>query len=156
MSSSYGKKFEIKFKEDFLKVENSTLDRLYDTTNGFKSISQISDYIGYIKPNIFYLECKSIEGNTFPFSNLTQYDKLKSKVGIPGVRTGVIIWFIDHQKVLYVPISSITKMKDDNKKSVNIKMLKDNLYNIVEIPSEKRRVFLDSDYSILTTLEEGW
>ena len=36
------------------------------------------------------------------------------------------------------------------------KMLKDNLYNIVEIPSEKRRVFLDSDYSILTTLEEGW
>ena len=156
MANNYGKKFEIKFKEDFLKVPNSTIDRLYDTTNGFKSVSQISDYIGYIKPNIFYLECKSIEGNTFPLGNLTQYDKLKSKVGVPGARAGVIIWFIDHEKVLYVPISSITKMKDDNKKSVNIKMLKDNLYNIVDVPSKKRKVFLDSDYSVLTILEEGW
>ncbi len=155
MALNYGKQFEQKFKEDFLKVPNATLDRLYDTTFGYKSISQICDFIGYIEPNIFYLECKSTQGNTFAISKLTQYDKLKEKVGIPGVRTGVIIWFYDHGKVIYVPISTITKAIADNKKSINIKMLDEKLYNLIEIPSKKRRIFLDSDYSILTTLKEG-
>src|SRR5574344_2565653 len=94
-----GKQFEQKMKIDFLKtIENSTIDRLYDTVNGYKTISNISDFIGYSFPNIFYLECKSHYGNTFPLANLTQYDKLKAKVGIHGVRAGVIIWFIDHDR----------------------------------------------------------
>lgn len=156
MSNNKGKAFEAKFKADFLKtVEGSTIDRLYDTTNGYKTISNISDFIGYCYPNIFYLECKSHEGNTFPFHNLTQYEKLKCKVGIRGVRVGVVLWFRDHDKVLYVPISSITKMMEDGKKSINIKMLEEKVYNIIDIPSEKKRVFLDSDYSCLTKLEDG-
>ena len=155
MGINRGKQFEQKFKEDFLKLEGASIDRLYDTMNGYKSISQISDFIGYLFPHIFYLECKSIHGNTFPLTNLTQYDKLKYKVGIKGVRVGVIIWFTDHDKVLYVPISSITQMKNDCKKSINIKMLEDKKYFILDIPSIKRRVFLDSDYSVLSKLEEG-
>lgn len=155
MAQNYGKQFEQKFKEDFLKVENASLDRLYDVMFGYKAISQVSDFIGYIYPNIFYLECKSTHGNTFSLEKLTQYDKLLTKVGIKGVRTGVILWFVDHHKVLYVPISSIRKMKEDGKKSVNVKMLSENEYFILEIPSKLRRTFLDSDYSILTTLTEG-
>ena len=155
MALNYGKQFEQKFKEDFLKVPNATLDRLYDTTFGYKSISQICDFIGYIEPNIFYLECKSTQGNTFAISKLTQYDKLKEKVGIQGVRTGVIIWFYDHSKVIYAPISTITTLIADGKKSINIKMLGEKLYNLIEVPSKKKRVFLDSDYSILTTLKDG-
>jgi len=54
-----------------------------------------------------------------------------------------------------VPISTITKLKEDGKKSVNVKMLDDNSYNIIEIPSVKKRVFLDSDYSCLMNLKEG-
>ena len=106
MALNRGKQFENKFKEDFYKtMSNCSLDRLYDTTNGFKAISQVCDFIGYKQPNIFYLECKSHEGNTFPLNNLTQYNKLVAKVGIPGVRAGVIIWFIDHDRVIYVPIN---------------------------------------------------
>jgi len=151
-----GKQFENKVREDWIKsVKGSTIDRLYDPTAGYVAISNISDFIGYCYPNIFYIECKSREGNTFPFQNLTQYEKLKDKVGIKGVRAGIILWFIDHDKVLYVPISSVTKMKEDGKKSINIKMLDEKLYNIYEIPSVKKRIFLDSDYSILTTLKEG-
>lgn len=156
MANNKGKAFEIKFKNDFLQtVKNSTIDRLYDSTSGYKSISNISDFIGYCYPNIFYLECKSHLGNTFPLANLTQYDKLVGKVGIPGVRAGVIIWFIDHDTVCYVPISTITKMKQDDKKSVNIKMLDTNEYDIIKIPSIKKRVFLDSDYSVLLKLIDG-
>lgn len=62
---------------------------------------------------------------------------------------------IDHDVVLYVPIATFTKLIQDGKKSFNIKMLEDQTYPHVVIPSEKRRVFLDSDYSCLANLEEG-
>lgn len=150
-----GKQFEQKFKEDFLKIPGSTIDRLYDTMYGYKTISQISDFIGYVFPNILYIECKEHKGNTFPLSNLTQYSKLKEKVGIPGVRAGVIIWFFDHDKILYVPISTITKMIDCDKKSINIKDLNDDEFIIYNIPVVKKRVFLNADYSVLKNLKEG-
>ena len=80
--------------------------------------------------------------------------KLISKVNNPGVRTGVIIWFKDHDKVIYVPIKTVTKMKKEGKKSINIKTDLDN-YRIFKIPGKKKRVFIECDYSILTTLEDG-
>jgi hypothetical protein len=92
MALNRGKAFENKFKEDFLRtVPDCSLDRLYDSVSGFKAITNISDFIGYSYPNIFYLECKSHKGASFPFSNLTQYDKLVCKVGIKGVRVGVVL-----------------------------------------------------------------
>lgn len=91
MANNYGKKFEAKFKEDFKKVPGADITRLYDTTNGFKSISNVSDFIGYIFPFQYYLEAKSTQGNTFSLSKLTQADKLKEKQGILGVNAGVVI-----------------------------------------------------------------
>lgn len=154
MANNYGKAFEQKFKKDFLKtVPNSTIDRLYDTMSGYKAISQISDYIGYSFPNIFYMECKSHKGASIPFDNITQYSKLLQKVGIPGVRAGVILWLIDKDVVYYIPISTIKQMKKDGKKSVGISAF--GTYNIIEIPSIKKRVFMDSDYSVLLNLKDG-
>jgi len=156
MAVNKGKKFEEIFKGDFIKtMPNCSLDRIYDTTNGYKTISNISDYIGYSYPNIFYLECKSHKGNTWNFVNFTQYDKLKDKVGIPGVRAGVVLWMIEHDLVVYLPVSTVTKMKADGCKSFNVKMLEDKLYNIIEIPSVKKRVYLESDYSCLLNLSDG-
>ena len=155
MPTNYGKAWEQKIREDFIKVEGSTLDRLYDSVSGYKTISNISDFIGYIYPNIFYLEAKSCKGNTFPLTKLTQYEKLKCKVGVPGVRVGVLLWFIEHDTVLYVPVSTVTKMLEDGKKSVNIKMATDDSYNVKVVPSSKRRVFLDCDYSFLKDLVDG-
>jgi len=45
-------------------------------------------------------------------------------------------------------------MKQDGKKSVGIKAIQEG-YNIKIIPSIKKRVFMDSDYSFLLQLEEG-
>lgn len=154
MAYNKGKAWELKFKEDFKKsLPDSTIDRIYDQISNYKNISNVSDFIAYSYPNIFYIECKSKKGNTFPFVNLIQYEKLLSKVGIKGVRAGVILWFIDHDIILYVPISTITKMKEEGKKSVNIKDI-DN-YNIIKIPSVKKRVFSSGDYSVLLNLKEG-
>lgn len=155
MAKNYGKEWEIKVKEDFQKLEGSTIDRIYDTTNGYKNINNISDFIAYLYPCIYYLEAKSCRGNTFPLLNLTQYAKLSTKVGIPGVRVGVVLWFIDHDTCMYVPISTITKLKAEGKKSVNIKMIQDGDYNLKVIPSIKKRVFLDCDYNCLKDLKDG-
>ena len=158
MSLNRGKQFEAKFKSDIIKTfPNCSVDRLLDQQSGYLSITNISDFIMYNYPNIFYLECKSHKGNTFPLANLTQYDKLIQKMGIPGVRVGVVLWMIEKDIVVYLPIKFIKYLKERDYKSFNIKMLEDeNLkQQFLVIPSQKKRVFLDSDYSILMSLEEG-
>ena len=53
MSRDFGKAFESKFKEDFKKTfPNGSLDRIYDSVSGYKSISNIDDFIGYVYPCI--------------------------------------------------------------------------------------------------------
>ena len=155
MAKNRGKQWEVKVREDFMRTfPSGTIDRLYDPEGGRIGVHNISDFIAFYLKNIFYLEVKSKDGNTFPFTNLPQYDKLIKKVGIPGVRAGVIIWFKDHDKVIYAPIKTIQKMIADGKKSININSdLK--LYRLFEIPSIKKRVFLECDYTLLSTLEEG-
>ena len=105
--------------------------------------------IFYKYPFIWYGELKSHLGNTFPIANLTQYDKLICKKGIKGVRAGAIIWFIDHDKVIWVPIETFEYLKLAGKKSINIKMLQDAEYKLLDLPSKKRRTFLDTDYNYL-------
>lgn len=53
MPVNYGKAWEGCVKTDFLKLPNATIDRIYDVTFGYKSVSNICDFIGFIKPNIF-------------------------------------------------------------------------------------------------------
>lgn len=150
MAQNYGKAFEKKFKADWEKsFPEGTIDRIYDPTNGYKTISNVVDFIGYSFPNIMYMECKSHLGNVWPFTCFTQYEKLLSKVGISGVIAGVVLWMIDHDTVVFLPVEEIQKMKADGLKSFHIKMLNEKMYNIIKIPSEKKRVFLDSDYSVL-------
>ena len=156
MADSKGKKFEERFLEDWKEtMPDSSIDRIYDSVSGYKSISNISDFIAYKLPNIFYIECKTTKDSTFNFHKLTQYDKLVEKVGISGVRAGVLIWFYNFDRVLYVPIKTISKMKEDGLKSVNINKIDSSDYRFYNIPSRKLRVFMKSDYSILTTTEEG-
>ena len=152
---SRGKQFEDKFKADFLKLEGVSLDRLFDPVGGYVGIKNICDFIAYKYPNIFYIECKSCNDNTWNFANYSQYEKQLFKVGIKGVRVGVVLWMIKHDTVVYLPTKTIQQMKADNKKSFNIKDLQKDTYRIITIPSIKKRVFLDSDYSVLFDLQEG-
>lgn len=155
MSKDYGKAFEQKFKEDFLKLPGSTLDRLYDVTMGYQTVSQVSDFIGYIYPNLYYIECKAYAGASFPLAKLTQYPKLIQKAGIEGVRAGVVLWLHEKDVVLYIPVKTIQQLRESGEKSVGLRHLNQSKYKTVVVPSIKRRVFLDSDYTILRALEEG-
>lgn len=153
---SLGKKFEEKIKVDF---ENGGgfIYRLRDQRNGYKITSRnISDFFGYRYPNFFILEAKSIRGNTFPIANFTQYDEMIQAPNMRGLYKGVLIWFIDVEKILYVPLKTFTQLKADGKKSVNVKTIQTEGYDVLEIPTKKKRVYLDADYSVLDSLPEGW
>lgn len=156
MAVNKGKQFEERFKKDWeTSFPEGSIIRLYDQMTGYKESSKnICDYICYNHPYQFFIECKSHKGASIPFDKITQYDKMKDVVGVKGVRAGVVLWLYDKDKVFYIPISTITEMKKDDKKSVGLKAVEEG-YNIIEIPSEKLKTFMKSNYSCLMTLKDG-
>lgn len=157
MAQNRGKQWEAKLKEDFSKLPGAYIYRVPDNMSGYRGITGISDFIGYKYPRIFFIEAKTILGNTFPLTNFTQFAKLMSIPNVKGLHRGVMIWFQDHCRVVYIPVLTIDKMKKDGKKSVNIRTIDKEGYEYCDIPSTPKRVFLDSDYSVLLDLpEQGW
>ena len=154
--SNLGKTFENNFKDNWKKCfPQSFIYRLSDQMSGYRyTSSNICDFICFNNKILFLIELKSHKGASLPFVNITQYEKLKGKVGIPGVRAGIILWLYEKDIVMYIPISTITQMKSDGKKSVGLKAIEEG-YNIKIIPSQKKRVFMDSDYSCLCDLKDG-
>lgn len=155
MSINYGKKFEASFLKDWTNCfPNTFIIRLPDQQSGYFGTSRnICDFIAFNK-KLYLLECKSITGNTFPISNLTQYDKLITYKDLVDIKIGIVIWFRDHDKILYIPLSTFEKLIKDDKKSFNIKYLKENEYKSIEIPTIKKRTYLTADYTVLLNEEE--
>lgn len=156
MAINYGKKFEERFKKDWLDTfPESTIIRLYDQMTGYKEFSKnICDYICYIYPNQYFIECKTHKGASIPFDKITQYEKMCTVLGIKGIRAGVILWLYEKDKVFYIPVETIKEMKAQGKKSVGIKAAEEG-FNIIDIPSKKLKTFMKSDYSCLKNLGCG-
>lgn len=147
MSISLGKKFEQRFKEDILRL-GYFIYRLPDQVTGKKTTSaNPCDFFVYCNSVLRMIECKSVRGNTFALSKFTQYDNMKSYMGVNGVVGALIVWFIDKDKVLYIPIETVKMLIDNGKKSININKLDELGENYVDVKSEKKKVFLSSDYS---------
>lgn len=149
--ASRGKKFEDRLKKDWVEtVPGSLCYRLYDTTSGYLGIANAGDFICYKYPNCFIIDAKSIQGNTLPFSDLRQYDKMLEYKNIKGLYVGFIVWFVDHDRVLWIPIQTMEKIKGEGLKSFNIRKMVDPAdYFFLEIPSYKMRTFMKSDYNAL-------
>lgn len=146
MAVNRGKAFEDVVKRDFSKVSNCTVDRIHDQTNGFAGSSNICDFIIYRKPNIIFLECKSCYGNTLNFSNITinQWNGLRNKALSEGVIAGVMIWFIDKDETVFVPIQILDELKGEDNKSFNLKRDID-LEGVIRIQGVKKKVFFTYD-----------
>ena len=149
MPINLGKKFEQQFKSDILRLKYF-IYRLPDQMTGNKITSaNPCDFFVYCKPYLRLIECKSIHGNTFPLSNFTQYDRMMSYVKGSDATGAVIVWFIDKDAVLYIPIETIAALKKDGKKSININRLDELNGKYIDVISEKKKIFLQSDYSFL-------
>lgn len=151
-----GKQFEDKFRKDWEKsFPDSVLIRLPDQMSGYKATSKnICDFIGFNKGILYLLECKSHKGASLPFECLRQLFLMSKYLKVVNVRVGVVLWLYEKDVVYYIPITTILQMKKDGKKSVGIRAVEEG-YNIKIIPSIKKRVFMDSDYSVLSELQEG-
>lgn len=150
------KRFEQQVAKDLSKIDKSLVYRLPDQQSGYYGTSSnICDFIFYRQPNIYFIECKTHRGNTFPLSAFRQYSKMVECVGKQGVRCGVILWMYEHDKIFYIPVSTFTKLINDNKKSFNIKYEGSDIYKSYVIPSEIKRTYRVCDFSLLLDLQEG-
>jgi len=158
MAINKGKKWEVQFEEDWKKCFPNTLCfRLPDQQSYYKGASSNPcDYFCFPGKKLFLMEIKSHKGNTFPFSDLRQYELLKSYKDLKNCICGIILWFIEHNKVIYVHIEELIKMKErDNLKSINIKMLQTKEYEIIEIPCEIKRIYPKCNYIELVKKFDG-
>ena len=147
MAVNRGKKFEEVIKESFLKVPNTSVIRLPDPTQGYLGVRNISDFIVYHYPYQYFIECKSVHGNTLPFSNITknQYEGMLEMDKIKGVKAGIICWYIDKDITLFIPIKTIYIWKTQT----DVKSVPSNIadfdLDVKRISSKKKRVFFDYD-----------
>lgn len=158
MAQNKGKAWEEKFKHDWKKTFPGTfLFRLKDQMTGYKETSgNPCDFLCYPGENkLFMVECKEHKGASIPFTAIPQYDRLLEYKDCKNTFPGVMLWLSEKDKVMWISITEMEKMVKDGKKSIGIKMLTDKSYNIIEIPSEKKRVYLDSDYTVLMNLKDG-
>jgi hypothetical protein len=157
-SANKGKSWEEHFRQDWRKCfPNTFIFRLKDQMTGYKETSgNPCDFFCFPGNNqLFMVECKEHKGASIPFTAIPQYERLLEYKNLPGIYPGVMLWLSEKDKVMWISILEMEKMVKDGKKSIGLKMLKEKSYNIIEIPSVKKRVYLDSDYTILTSLKEG-
>ena len=144
MAQNRGKQFEDVVRQAFEKVPNVSIDRLHDQTTGFRGSQNICDFIVYREPYEYYFECKSVHGNTLPFRNIsaTQWNGLLEKSFIEGVTAGIICWWVDKDRTLFLPIQTLQKLLNSGNVSYRYDW---DSYDVVEIKGKKKRVFFDYD-----------
>ena len=151
MAENLGKLFEAKFKADWKKsFPNTFIYRLKDIMNGYKDTSgNPCDFLCFPGIALFMVECKEHKGASIPFAAIPQYERLLSYKGLPNVYPGAVIWFSEKDIVVWVSIEEMEKMIKNGEKSIGLRMLENKLYNIIILPSIKKRTYMETDYSIL-------
>ena len=152
--SKLPKKFETQVFKAFSEVDGVSIDRIPDQVTKYKgSSTNICDYVVYKQPTLLYLECKTVHGNTLPFSNIrqNQWDGLIEKAKIPGVKAGVICWWVDKDVTLYISIQDLVTMTNWGTKSVRydvyeaLQCEKYEDVGIVKVEGKKKRTYFDYD-----------
>ena len=165
MSKNKGKKFEDVIRSSFETVENVSIDRVHDQVTRYKGSDNICDFIVYREPYEYYIECKSVHGNTLsiystneeqPYGNIRkkQWEGLLEKSQIKGVFGGIICWFVEHDITIFLPIQMLKDLRDLGYKSVSIKDYSwqefyGRDWNWHWIEGEKKRVYFDYDMTKL-------
>ena len=145
MANNRGKKFEAVVQSSFEQVEGVSIDRLRDAPKRLKGVDNPSDFIVYKEPHELYVECKSHLGNTLPFSCIkeSQINGMIEKSLIEGVICGLIIWYVDHDITVWIPIDDVVAWRDAGNKSIHINDIW--RFNSIEINGTKKRVYFDYD-----------
>lgn len=156
MAQNRGKQFEQVIQKAFLKIPEVSIDRLHDQTTGYAGSSNICDFVVYKKPYEYYIECKSVHGNTLSiygndpkhkYGNISnkQWEGLTEKSSIEGVGAGVICWWVDKGVTAFIPIAELSIARREGYKSIRFNHEPFLKYGFIELKGEKKRVFFDYD-----------
>jgi len=150
-----GKDFEEAIRNALKSSEDCAHLRLTDSTMGFAGVANPCDFIAYSYPHIYFLECKSCYGNTLPFANITKHQResLSAYTKIRGVVSGYIIWFINHDRTVFINADDLDAHELQGYKSINIKDILNNTIPFIEIIGKKKRILFEYDLS--TFFEES-
>lgn len=119
-----GKDFEKSIKDAFSNIKGVSFDRLADPMAGYSGVRNICDFAMFSAPDMFFLECKCLYGNTLNYSGSitrNQWIGLKEKSDIPRCIAGVVVWFIDYDITAFVNIKDLWEHKKSGAKSLNVK-----------------------------------
>lgn len=145
MATNRGKAFEDVIREAFKRLPNTTVTRLPDPVQGYLGIRNICDFIIYNYPYQYFIECKSVHGNTLSFSNITdnQYHGMLEVSQVKGVIAGVICWWVDRDVTRFIPVQVLQVMKNIGLKSMRYDF--EDVPEIVNIKGTKKKVFFAYD-----------
>ena len=160
MAVNRGKQFEYIMREEFARVPNTSVIRLHDQTTGFAGSTNICDLVVYHYPTMYCIECKSIHGNTFPLSNLTdnQLKGLREQSLVDGVVSGVMCWWVDREVTKFIPIQVIDYLIASGRKSIRYDDTVSNApltHKTFDLTGKKKRVFFEYNMQEFFDMEGG-
>lgn len=161
--NNIGKQFESQLRKGIDQVTSNFI-RYADPTAGFAGITNFCDFGLYSCPYMFYIECKARTTSRLDItlnknaSGLTknQYDGMLHRAQEKGVMAGVMVWFIEAERTVFVPIDEIKKLREIYlEKSLRLCHIDPENPRIkyVDIPCRKRRILYDYDgVQVINTL----
>lgn len=162
-NTDIGKKFEDRFKKDYERCFPKTMIyRLPDQQSGYAGGGSQNpcDFFCYPGDCVLMVECKAHKGASIPFTAIPQYERMLDYKGLYKTYPGVVVWFYEKDTVIWVSIEEMEKMVQHGEKSIGLRMTDTKKpypksYNIITIPSEKLRVFMETDYNYLVEVLNG-
>ena len=141
---SRGKDFEGVVKEAFEKVSNTHVYRIPDQQNYKTGSKNPCDFFIYHKPYLYAIECKATNNSSLPFTNITEYQwsELLKMSQVTGVVSGVLCWYVNYDRTIFIPIRFLETLKQNGAKSIRFDT-EDEM--IIPISGKKKRVFWEYD-----------
>ena len=159
--ADFGKRWEDKFKQTWEKqFPKRLIYRLPDQQSGYAGSggSNPCDFLCYPGNCVLMVECKAHAGQSLPFTAIRQYEKMLSYKNIYKTHIGVLVWFYEKDKIIWVSIEEMEKMVNDGEKSIGLRMMKEKYpkkYRIIEVPANKLRTFMEADLNYLVEVLNG-
>ena len=106
------------------------------------------------------VECKAHKGASISFNDIPQYERQLEYKGCYKTFPGVLVWFYEKDIIIWVSIEEMEKMVLDGEKSIGLRMIDTKKpykksYNIVTVPAEKLRTFMEADLKYLVEVLNG-
>ncbi len=141
-----GKDFEHQVREGLQKVPNTEVYRLPDQITYRVGSKNPCDMFVFHAPLFYAIECKSVYGDRLPFANISEYQwsELLRMSKLPGIVSGILCWYIDRDRTVFIPIQFLETLKQNGAKSIRYDADDSHL---IDIKGKKRKILWDYDFS---------